>query len=224
MPIPVIINDTEDVNVGVADLVFAEPAGLAVGDLLLACLANFSSVGGVIATPGNITGFTSTLTNTAADGTSTITSRLTRRVADGTEGPTYTSAIADGTGSSGKLLRIAGVDTVNPVNNTGSSEGTGTTLTFPVVAVVGSRRCLAVAMVNGDGSVAGGTDDWQLYDAYDGDPGSAAIYYRIVVPGQSTNAATIGGLTSNTWSVDVVILAPPDAPEPGLWNSGVRRG
>jgi hypothetical protein len=204
---PYIVNDTEDVNSGVADLVLSEPAGLTVGDLLLACLASFSNVGGVIASPGNITGFTSTVTTTANDGTSTIMGRFTRRLADGTEGPTYTSVIADGTGSSGKLLRITGVDTTAPVNNTGSSEGTGTTLTFPVVAVVGTASCLAVAMVNANGDVSGGATGWTLYDAYDGVPGSAAIYYKIVSTGESTNAATISGLTSDTWSVDVVLLA-----------------
>jgi hypothetical protein len=207
-----IVNDTEDVNTGLANLVFSEPAGLAVDDLLLACLASFSNVGGVIASPGNITGFTSVVTTTADDGTSTIMGRLTRRVADGTEGPTYTSVIADGTGSSGKLLRITGVDTTNPVNNTGSTEGTGTTLTFPVVAVVGTAVCLAVAMVNGNGDVSGGATGWTLYDAYDGVPGSAAIYYKTVSPGQSTNAATIGGLTSDTWSVDVVLIAAAHVP------------
>jgi hypothetical protein len=212
MPIPVIVNDTEDVNVGLADLVFSEPASLAAGDLLLACLANFASGGGAIAIPGNITGFTSSLTTLADDGTGTIRTRLTRRVADGTEGPTYTSVIADGNGSSGKLLRITGASTTSPIDNTGNAEGTGTTATFPVVAVAGAVACLAVALVNGNGAVAAsGATGWTLYDGYDSD--SAAIYYRTVVPGASTPAATIGGFTSDTWSVDVVLIAAA-APDP----------
>jgi hypothetical protein len=198
--------DATDVNPSGGDIVLAEPDLLAGGDLLVATLFNHHATLTPTA-PGLISGFTSAATSS----TDPFRTAIQYRVADGSEGPTYTSALAGNTSYSvGKMLRVIGAHPTLPVANASTSRGSGTTATLPsLTADVDRTLAIGWIVTANPLTIEDVPSGWSLWGIFDHDAGAwfETIVYRYVDAGAASGAGSITTL-SGEWATGTILIRP----------------
>jgi len=200
---------------GSATVVVDAPAGLAAGDLLVACVA------GVMATePSDVSAtdwtHVATVGGTASD---QKVGMLWKPYGVGTDGATYTFTLTSTTGTSrrGIIFRISGADTTTPSNAT-ASENTGSS----------AARTYASITTDTANSLAIGCMGWATSDTTYTPEGTLtnsvliqrlAGDYKAIAAAATTTGALAGTGTSTSWRS--IFWAVADAPTPS--GSGTKR-
>jgi len=202
--VPIVESYSTDTTGGTTDTTvsLAMPSGLAAGDLILVIFIDEQSNTNdcpAITSPDAYTQITHG--NNSAD----VQAAIYWRIATGSE--TWPLVIAGTTGdyAVGWALRISGVDTADPIHQTGSWAGVGATATSGNIPEVTTtvNNCLILAVHGFDGSDGnttfsgtGWSVDQTLEDPVDNTGGAYAVW------GQK-DLATAGGSVSCDWSTDV---------------------
>lgn len=206
-----------DADGGNATISLAEPGGLASGELLLTHLVAYNP--GSVTVPGAITGFTNII---ASYGQTTQLARVQQRVADGSEGPTFTSAVGTSQYNDGWMGRIVGSHPTTPIDGSNSASGSATNANLPAVTTA-VDCCLAVAFVVTPGTIpAAPPTGWFQWEMYGFGGNANAVYFKWVPVAGTTGTSNINWTTTGVYNIAVVTIAPATQTNPYLVGVGAQ--
>jgi MSHA biogenesis protein MshQ len=194
-------------NSSVSSVQINNPTGLVVGDLMVAFLAQNSPGSPIVS---SATGWTSVLNRTYTDGSTVGTSVYYRfaTAADISNG-SFTFSFTSSRRSAGAILAFRGVDTVTPINASGSQgNNASTSLTAPSITTVDNNAMLVslYGFVQGSNSATPSAGMTEAFDAATG-----AGPNGVTIEGAYAIQATVGPTgtrvaTAATTSVNIGVL------------------
>jgi len=194
-------------NSNVSSVQINNPTGLVAGDLMVAFLAQNSPGAPIVSTA---TGWTNVLNRTYTDGSTVGTSVYYRfaTAADISNG-SFTFSFTGSRRSAGAILAFRGVDTVTPINASGSQgNNTSTSLTAPSITTVDNNAMLVAlyGFVQGSNSASPPTGMTEAFDAATG-----AGPNGVTIEGAYAVQAAVGATgpqvaTAATTSVNIGVL------------------
>lgn len=153
-------------NNNVSSVQINNPTGLAVGDLMLAFVSQNNPGSPIVS---SATGWTSVLTRTYTNGTDTVGTSVYYRFATAADisNGSFTFSFTSSRRSAGAIMAFRGVDTVSPINASGSQgNASSTSLTAPSITTL-DRNTMLVAyysFVQGSNSATPPTGMTEAFD------------------------------------------------------------
>lgn len=190
------------------------PAGVVNGDLLMAAISGFGSVGATPSAPTTPSGWTKIGEASTSGSNGNINTGWYYRIAS-SEPANYTLANSGGdTYIDADIIAFSGVDATTPFNLTGLS-ATGKTGTASSAALGSTTRdgCWQVVHLCAYDALSGGTPSGFVGDlGYDGVPNDTILCHQVIATaGPTSTASTAVGAGSDAWAVWAAAIQPPAA-------------
>lgn len=176
-----------------------KPAGVVSGDVLIATMRVSSFLSFNFSTPAGWTEIASISDNNA---------KIYYKVAGGSEPASYNFGSMIGLGSTmvGTIVAFSGVDTSNPIGDTGISSGSSSTVSLPVVT---ATRNGSVKYSNVTTSSSPGSTFLSQTDACDINGGGVSVANGFLTVNAGDSSSLTDSLTSSTsWIAQSLILQP----------------
>jgi len=216
-------------NQNVSSVQITNPTGLAVGDLMLAVLSQNNPGSPVVSTA---TGWTSVLTRTYTSGGSTVGTTVYYRFATAADlsNGSFTFSFTSSRRSAGAIMAFRGVDTVTPINASGSQgNASATSMTAPGITTADNDTMLVASysFIQGANSATPPAGMTEAYDAATGaGPNGVTIEgaygLQAAVGATGTEVATAASAAVNIGALVALTPAPTAVSEyhfdEFLWN------